>query len=95
MLAHGVALWDCIASCTIEGSSDSSIRDVVPNKISELLSKAPIKNIYCNGKTSHACYERYIYPQTGIHAIALPSTSPANAAMGLDALEESWRIISL
>ena len=95
LLAHGVALWDCIASCTIEGSSDSSIRDVVPNKISELLSKAPIKNIYCNGKTSHACYERYIYPQTGIHAIALPSTSPANAAMGLDALEESWRIISL
>lgn len=92
-LSHGIALWDSIASCTIVGSSDLSIRDAVPNKISELLSAAPIEKVFCNGKTSHACYERYVYPETGVHAIQLPSTSPANAAWSMDALAEAWSVI--
>ena len=91
LLRHRVALWDSIASCTIVGSSDASIRDAAPNKISELLEKAPIKAIFCNGRASHACYEKYVCPETGVHARALPSTSPANAAYGLDRLEEEWR----
>ncbi len=91
LLRHRVALWDSIASCTIVGSSDSSIRDVSPNKISELLEKAPIEKIFCNGKTSHACYEKYVFPETGVHAAALPSTSPANAAYSLDRLAAEWR----
>ncbi|MCR5808771.1 MAG: DNA-deoxyinosine glycosylase [Clostridiales bacterium] len=93
LLDHGVALWDSIASCSIEGSSDSSIRDVTPNKISELLNEAPIEKIFCNGKTSHACYEKYVYPETGIHAFALPSTSPANAAKSLEQLAAEWSVI--
>ena len=31
LLANRIAVWDTIASCTIEGSSDSSIKNVVPN----------------------------------------------------------------
>ena len=31
LLKHRIALWDVIASCTIEGSSDSTIKNVVPN----------------------------------------------------------------
>ena len=93
LLSHGVALWDSIASCTIVGSSDASIRSVKPNKISELLREAPIERIFCNGRASHACYEKYVFPLTGIHAAALPSTSPANAAKSLDALIEAWRTI--
>ena len=81
LLSHGVALWDSIASCTITGSSDSSIRDAEPNKIPELLEKAPIQRIFCNGRASHACYERFVYP------------SPANAAKSLEALAEDWRVI--
>ena len=34
LLAHHIALWDVIASCRIEGSSDSSIRDAVPTDLS-------------------------------------------------------------
>ena len=94
LLAHGIALWDSIASCTIVGSSDASIRDAVPNKIPELLREAPIEHIFCNGKASHSCYERYVYPLTGVHAAALPSTSPANAAFGMDALVREWGVIS-
>lgn len=93
VLAHGIALWDSIASCTIVGSADSAIRDAVPNKISELLRAAPIKKVYCNGKTSHSCYEKYVFPETGVHAEALPSTSPANAAWSLAALTEAWSVI--
>lgn len=93
LLSHGIALWDSVSSCTIEASSDASIRDVTPNKISELLQKAPIEKIFCNGKTSHACYEKYVFPETGVHAAVLPSTSPANAVKSLEALAEAWRVI--
>lgn len=93
LLEHRVALWDSIASCTITGSSDSSIKNAVPNKISELLEKAPIERIYCNGRASHACYEKYVYPITGVHAVPLPSTSPANAAKSLEALCKEWQVI--
>ena len=37
LLAHHVAVWDVIASCEITGSSDSSIRDVVPTDLGRLL----------------------------------------------------------
>lgn len=93
LLRHGIALWDSIASCTIAGSSDASIREAVPNKIPELLEKAPVKRIFCNGKASHACYEKYVFPLTGIHAVPLPSTSPANASKSLDDLADAWRVI--
>lgn len=38
LLKHRIALWDVIASCTIEGSSDSTIKNVVPNDLSGILS---------------------------------------------------------
>ena len=87
---HRVALWDSIARCTIEGSSDSSIRDVVPNDLSVILDSAPISAIYCNGKSSFDCYSRYILPVLSREAIPLPSTSPANAAWTLDRLVAAW-----
>ena len=93
LLRRRIALWDSIASCTIEGSSDASIRDAVPNDIAGLLKGSRIEAVYCNGRASHACYEKYVYPQTGVHAAALPSTSPANAAKSLDGLIEAWRVI--
>ena len=36
LLGHSIAVWDVIASCRITGSSDSSIRNVIPNDISSL-----------------------------------------------------------
>ena len=91
VLEHGFALWDVIASCEITGSSDSSIRDVVPNDLSQILRESRVKRILCNGATSYRLYERYIRPATGIPAICLPSTSPANAAWSLERLIEAWR----
>lgn len=92
-LSHHIALWDTIRSCTITGSSDSSIRDVIPNDLSVILDNSKVERIFCNGATSYNLYQKYIYPTTGIEAVKLPSTSPANAAFQMDRLAEEWKII--
>ena len=92
-LNHHIAMWDTIRSCTITGSSDSSIRDVVPNDLSVILDHSKVERIFCNGATSHKLYMKYIFPMTGIKAVKLPSTSPANAAFTLDRLAEEWSVI--
>lgn len=93
VLSHGIAMWDTIHSCTITGSSDSSIKDVVPNDLSVILNNSCVKRIFCNGAASHRLYQKYIYPINNIPAQKLPSTSPANAAWSLDRLAEAWKII--
>ena len=92
-LSHNIAMWDSIHSCAIVGSSDSSIRDVVPNDLSVILDNSRVESVFCNGATSHKLYMKYIYPQTGIEAIKLPSTSPANAAFTMDRLIGEWSVI--
>ena len=93
LIRNRIAVWDSIGQCTITGSSDSSIKDVVPNDLSPILAAAPIGQIFCNGKKSWEMYHSYIEPATGRPAIALPSTSPANAAWSLEKLIEAWRVI--
>ncbi len=87
---YHIALWDVIGSCDIEGSSDSSIENVVPNDISLILKHARICGVFVNGKTAEKYYKKYIEPKTGIKAICLPSTSPANAAWSVDKLVKTW-----
>ena len=94
ILSHNLALWDSIKSCTITGSADSSVKDVVPNDLSVILNNSLVTKIFCNGALSHKMYMKYIYPQTQIEAVKLPSTSPANAAYSIDRLYEQWKIIS-
>ncbi len=91
---NNIALWDTIHSCTITGSSDSSIRDVVPNDLTPILDKADIREIYCNGGTSYRLYEKYLRQQTGREAVKMPSTSPANAAWSVDRLMQAWSVIA-
>lgn len=93
ILTHHFALWDSIGSCTITGSSDSSIRDVVPNDLRRIVEHAPIERIYCNGATSLKYYRRYNEPLLGRRAEVLPSSSPANAAWSLERLIDAWRVV--
>lgn len=93
VLTHRLALWDTIHSCTITGSSDSSIRDVVPNDLSVILNNSRVDRVFCNGAASYKLYQKYIYPQTKLHAAQLPSTSPANAAWSMERLQKAWQII--
>ena len=45
LIRHRIAAWDVIHSCTIRGSSDASIRDVVANDLTVILDNAPIRQI--------------------------------------------------
>ena len=94
LLQHRIALWDVIASCEIKGSSDSSIKNVVPNDIGRILCQAAIREIYVNGKTAEKLYHQYIRNTVGRPAVYLPSTSPANAAWSLERLIAAWRLIA-
>ena len=93
ILSHNLALWDSIKSCTITGSSDSSVKDVVPNDLSVILDNSKVDRIFCNGALPFKIYMKYIYPTTKINAVKLPSTSPANAAFSLERLIGEWSII--
>ncbi len=93
ILENNLALWDVIASCEIVGSSDSSISDVTANDLSIIINNSKVERIFVNGKTAEKYYNKYTYPKTGIKAVCLPSTSPANAAWKLEKLVEKWSII--
>ena len=89
----GIAIWDVIASCKIHGSSDSSIRDVEVNDFSAILTESNITRIYVNGSKAYELYEKYAKKVTGIPAVKLPSTSPANAAWSVERLIDAWKCI--
>ena len=90
-----VALWDVIASCSIVGSSDSSIRDVTANDLRPILRGSRVGRIYVNGGTAARLYHKYIEPELGIPSVCLPSTSPANAAWNTEKLTAAWRRITV
>lgn len=90
---HHIALWDAVASCEINGSSDSSIKNVTPNDLSVIIDNADIRQIFTNGKTCEKYYLKYTFPIIGRNEICLPSTSPANAAWSEDRLYSEWKVI--
>lgn len=89
-----IALWDVIAQCEIIGSSDSSIKNVVPTDLSRILDTADIREIYANGATAKKLFQRFQKNTCGREVTGLPSTSPANAAYSLERLMEEWKCIT-
>ena len=90
LLRHHIAIWDVIQSCDIKGSSDSSIKNVTPTDLKQILDHCQIRQIYANGNKAGALYKKYQQPLTERDILVLPSTSPANAAWSLDRLYEKW-----
>lgn len=88
---HHIAIWDVIHSCTIEGSSDSSIKNVKTNDIAGLVHKSNIQLIVTTGKKAAVLYNQYIH--LDIPHISLPSTSAANAKMRLEQLVNEYQKI--
>ena len=93
-LRNRIAMWDVIASCRIEGASDASIREAVPNDLSRILDVAPIGAVFCTGAKAFQLYRRCQEAATGIPARKLPSTSGANAAWSFDRLVEAYRVVA-
>jgi len=93
LLRHGIALWDVLRSCRISGAGDSTIRDPVPNDLGRILDHADIRAIFTNGGKASELYRKYCREATGVDAVALPSTSPANARMSARDLAGAYAVI--
>lgn len=81
LLRHHIAAWDVIGSCEITGSSDSSIRNAVPNDLTQFLVAAIFVRSSRTGRRRIACTGNIVRNRPGGTPSALPSTSPANAAL--------------
>jgi len=92
---HDIALWDVIKSCTITASSDSSIKEVIPNDLNIIIKSSNIKKIYTTGKKAYDLYNKYLYPKLKKEAIYLPSTSPANASMSYQKILNEYKKIKV
>ncbi len=91
LLRNQIAIWDVIYQCDIYGSSDSSIKNVIPNDINLILKNCSINKIIANGDKAYQLYNKYCMPVTNRSCVKLPSTSPANATWSLERLIQAWK----
>jgi TDG/mug DNA glycosylase family protein len=78
---QGIGLWDVISSCERSNSSDTNLKNCIPNDFEKLLRDYPnIKVLGFTGKKSHDLFMKY-FKNLKIERVLLPSTSPAHAAM--------------
>lgn len=94
LVKHHIALYDVIYSCDISNSDDSSIRNVTPIDIKELLSRyLNINRIIINGNKAKELFNKYLLKDIDTQNIEIgyaPSTSSANAKMSVDKLVEIY-----
>ena len=79
---NNVVVWDVLHSAERIGSSDSAIRNAIPNKFEAFFDDHQhIRAIAFNGQKAHAMFHKCVVPsllaQRHIRAAVLPSTSPA------------------
>ena len=91
ILDNGLALWDVLASCDIAGAADTSIRNAAPNDFMPLIQQSRISRVVCTGAKAHELYRKLCERETGIAAVRLPSTSPANQRVRFDELTAAYR----
>lgn len=100
LLQHSIAVWDVLQACEREGSSDSKIRNPVPNDFSGLYLQYPnIKSVCFNGGTARRLYSRFVEkrgvtaPHIAFHS--LPSTSPAYTISFKEKFEQWQSLLKL
>ena len=92
----GIALWDVLAHCVRDGSLDARIESgsVAVNDFDAFLAAHPrITLVALNGGTAARMFARHVAPSLPrqVASVALPSTSPAHAAMRLEEKLDAWR----
>lgn len=97
LLAHGIAVWDVLASSVRPGSLDADI-DMTTARVNDFaafFTQYPKINRICfNGQKAEKIFRSRVVPNNGNDAhqlIVLPSTSPAHAAMSFEQKLVRWR----
>ena len=97
LLRHKIALWDVLSQCDINGASDSSIKNAIPNDFSRIFRESEIRRVFCTGKTAFSLWRKHCAPlyenDFGITSVCLPSTSPANAAWSVEKLTQAYSVL--
>ena len=89
--AH-IGVWDVAHKAHRIGSLDSAIKQEEPNDLKSFISAhKKLQVIGFNGKLAEKLYDKYFERVDTIRYVSLPSTSPANAGTGLEALCEKWK----
>lgn len=92
---NGIALWNVLASCIREGSSDAKITNEVVNDFTNLHIQYPnIKYIFFESKTAARFYQKYVMPQPHIYYATLPSTSGLNAGISFSQKVAMWQLLA-
>lgn len=103
LLAHGLALWDVVASCRRQGSADAAIRDVVAHDFVAFFQQWPrLERICFNGQAAEKLFVQKVLQgqgrmslddlRPGLRACRLPSTSPAHAVSYAEKLAQ-WQVV--
>lgn len=91
--AHGIGLWDVLASAQRSGSLDAAIKSPEAADLVGLVKNLPnLKAVGFNGALSAKTGRRILSGLAHLQLIDLPSTSPAHA-ISLSAKTEKWAII--
>jgi TDG/mug DNA glycosylase family protein len=97
LVAHGVGLWDVLASAARPGSLDAniSLSTARANDIAAFAKQhAEICRVVFNGKKAEQLFCRYVDTDglnSSIELRGLPSTSPAYAALSFQDKLTAWR----
>ena len=95
LIRHNIALYDVVEECDIEASYDSSIKNVKPINLEEILNNFPnIRVIGITGVAASKLFKKYllkIAEEKNVKVVFLTSTSPANAKMSNEELVEQFQ----
>ena len=91
--AHGIGLWDVLASAERAGSLDAAIRSPEAADLVGLVASLPdLRAVAFNGALSAKTGRRILSGLEHLSLIDLPSSSPAHAIV-LSAKAEKWAIV--
>ncbi|MFB9109392.1 DNA-deoxyinosine glycosylase [Flavobacterium gyeonganense] len=92
---HRIALWNVLASCVREGSSDSKITNETVNDFVNFHTQYPnIHYVFFESKSAAKFFYKYSTPQAGIFYQILPSTSGLHAGISFNQKVEMWKIVA-
>lgn len=92
LLRHGVGLWDVVAEAERRGSLDAAILNPAANDLLTLVRSLPaLRAVAFNGGTAAKLGQRLLAPVADrLILIALPSSSPAHAAVNFEQKAQVW-----
>ncbi len=89
--AHGIGLWDTVATARRSGSLDAAIRDIDARDLAGLIATLPaLRLVAFNGQKAAAIGARTLPP--GFPQVTLPSSSPAYT-LNFAAKAAAWAVV--